>query len=216
MTRDKGMPRVFILLAACASLGFAQQYRFPQPARVPPRPAPQRSAPVPLRQIAPAPVPLRQFPAVAPAPIQQAAPAPAWRVAPAPAPAPVRQITSWPATVTPFPVFSRDVRVRSFRPGVVAWTPKGFGAPPVAMALREQRSILGPAPSPGLVFIPGYYSWSGGFVWIDPVWIAPPVVGAIWVEPYWTFDGATTEWAMQEGYWQSPDTDDHDATPDYR
>jgi hypothetical protein len=53
-----------------------------------------------------------------------------------------------PAQDEPRAVFGREVRGRAYRPAIVAQVPIGFGAPPVAMALREQRSIAGPAPSP--------------------------------------------------------------------
>jgi hypothetical protein len=72
------------------------------------------------------------------------------------------------------------------------------------MSIESQRIILGPAPRAGLVFVPGYYLWTDNrFLWIDPVWVPPPMIGAIWVEPNWVYEN--DEWIMQNGYWRNPD-----------
>src|SRR5258707_492976 len=40
-------------------------------------------------------------------------------------------------------------------------------------------------PGPEYVWIPGYWAWNGGWVWIGGRWVIRPHIGAIWVAPHW-------------------------------
>jgi hypothetical protein len=93
----------------------------------------------------------------------------------------------------------RVVQHRNYRPLVVV---RVYNRPPAVYGLQYQMQIAGPMPGPGMVFIPGYYTWTDRYVWVNPTWMAPPVVGAVWVAPQWTFDGS--QWNLQEGYWREP------------
>ncbi len=49
----------------------------------------------------------------------------------------------------------------------------------------REEIILAP-PSPGHVWIRGYWAWrGGGHVWIGGHWELPPRAGCVWVEPRW-------------------------------
>jgi hypothetical protein len=149
------MKSAFPILALCGSVSLLSA----QTSTAPPQ---QRAAPPP-----------RQVPAD-PAQTQAAQPQ---RVAPAPSAVPTRAVAlAYPGHQQ----FSREVRSLGYHPVIVTRVPRGSGSPPVAMQVREQHSIAGPAPGPGFVFIPGYYAWSGsGYVWYRPVWAMPPVSGAV-------------------------------------
>lgn len=109
------------------------------------------------------------------------------------------------AMVRPHAIFTRTVQSHAYRPNLVL--PHVFSTPPSSVPVSVQMERLGPAPRPGLVFIPGYYFWNEGptegFVWIDPVWAVPPVPGAVWIDPKWAYQD-NDQWALQEGYWQEP------------
>ena len=55
-----------------------------------------------------------------------------------------------------------------------------IGPPPVVVETPV------PAPGPGYVWTPGYYSWNGqAYVWVPGVWVVAPFPGARWVPPRW-------------------------------
>src|SRR2546430_1200579 len=51
-------------------------------------------------------------------------------------------------------------------------------APPV-----PQVEAVTPAPNPEFYWIPGYWSWNGGWVWIGGRWGPRPHPHAVWVGP---------------------------------
>jgi hypothetical protein len=80
----------------------------------------------------------------------------------------------------------RVVQHRSYRPAVVV---RVYDKPPVPWGLQYQIS--------------GYYTWSDAhYVWINPTWMEPPVVGARWITSQWTFDDG--QWNLHEVFWQEP------------
>ena len=54
-------------------------------------------------------------------------------------------------------------------------------APPPA-----QVEVVTVAPAPGLVWVGGYWGWTGGrYVWVSGGWHHPPRAGAVWVGGSW-------------------------------
>ncbi len=60
--------------------------------------------------------------------------------------------------------------------------------------------VVGVAPTPGYVWIHGYWNWVGGrHVWVNGYWTAPPHPGAHWVPHEWVrVDGG---YRLREGHW---------------
>jgi hypothetical protein len=57
-----------------------------------------------------------------------------------------------------------------------------------------------PRPSPGHVWIGGYWGWENGVhVWIGGEWVVPPSPGYVWVQPRWARHGH--RWQYVPGYW---------------
>jgi hypothetical protein len=55
-------------------------------------------------------------------------------------------------------------------------------APPPPMS----TVVIGVAPGPRYVWIPGYQSWNGSrYVWVAGRWVIPPRVGVVWVPAHW-------------------------------
>jgi len=71
----------------------------------------------------------------------------------------------------------------------------------VAVAPPPPRvEIIGTAPSPGYVWIDGYWSWSGGrHEWVGGRWEAPHR-GYRWVPHRWHHD--RDGWRLHEGHWE--------------
>jgi len=47
-------------------------------------------------------------------------------------------------------------------------------------------TVIGVAPGPGYVWIPGYHRWNGArYVWVGGRWMLPPRPGVVWVAPHW-------------------------------
>jgi hypothetical protein len=58
------------------------------------------------------------------------------------------------------------------------------------------------APGPGLVWIPGYYTWNGaGYAWVPGRWLPPPRPHAVWVPGRWVHD-KKLGWFFIEGHWR--------------
>jgi hypothetical protein len=54
--------------------------------------------------------------------------------------------------------------------------------PPVSTA------VIGVAPGPGYVWVPGYQRWNGSrYVWVAGRWTLPPRRGLVWVPPHTGF-----------------------------
>jgi hypothetical protein len=65
----------------------------------------------------------------------------------------------------------------------------------------DQVEVVGVAPSPGVVWVGGYYGWGGGrWVWHGGYWGHPPHPGAVWVHPYYAYRGGRHYYVR--GYWR--------------
>ena len=55
-------------------------------------------------------------------------------------------------------------------------------------------------PTPGYVWIPGYWAWApDGYYWVPGYWAAPPFVGALWTPGWWGWSDSAYIW--HAGYW---------------
>ena len=69
------------------------------------------------------------------------------------------------------------------------------GPPPV------RAEVIGVAPGPGYVWMPGYYRYNGGgYVWVGGRWDRPPRARARWVPGHWQRD--RRGWYYVEGHWR--------------
>ena len=69
------------------------------------------------------------------------------------------------------------------------------GPPPI------RAEVVGVAPGPGYVWVPGYYNYDrGGYVWVGGRWDRPPRVRARWVQGHWQRD--RHGWYYVEGHWR--------------
>src|SRR2546430_2324294 len=57
-----------------------------------------------------------------------------------------------------------------------------------------------PCPSPGYIWIPGYWAWADeGYYWIPGTWALAPSVGLLWTPGYWGWESGVYLW--HGGYW---------------
>ncbi len=57
-----------------------------------------------------------------------------------------------------------------------------------------------PCPSPGYIWIPGYWAWADeGYYWIPGTWALAPSVGLLWTPGYWGWESGAYLW--HGGYW---------------
>src|SRR5882757_9058036 len=57
-----------------------------------------------------------------------------------------------------------------------------------------------PCPSPGYIWIPGYWAWADeGYYWIPGTWALAPSVGLLWTPGYWGWENEVYLW--HGGYW---------------
>lgn len=62
---------------------------------------------------------------------------------------------------------------------------------------------VGPAPGPGWVYVPGYWTWTGRrYVWVDGNWRRPPRQGHIWVSGAWVAHSG--RYRYLPGRWATP------------
>src|SRR6266481_1680328 len=57
-----------------------------------------------------------------------------------------------------------------------------------------------PCPSPGYIWIPGYWAWADeGYYWIPGTWALAPSAGLLWTPGYWGWESGVYFW--HGGYW---------------
>jgi hypothetical protein len=79
-----------------------------------------------------------------------------------------------------------------------------IGTPPPAVVYDEP----GPPPSPGFVWIEGYWVPNGHhYRWVRGHWERPPYEGAYWTHPH--YDHYREGWQLHEGHWDREDHGDH-------
>jgi hypothetical protein len=62
-----------------------------------------------------------------------------------------------------------------------------------------REEVIGVAPSPGFVWISGYWNWVGNsHVWVNGYWTAPHP-GHVWVPHQWVRQG--DGWHLNRGHW---------------
>ncbi len=82
----------------------------------------------------------------------------------------------------------------------MAPAPGYYAGPVVAVAPPVARvEVIGVAPSPGYVWMGGYWNWVGRrHVWVEGRW-APGRPGYHWVPHTWVH--VNGGWRMNEGHW---------------
>lgn len=80
-------------------------------------------------------------------------------------------------------------------PGYVVEGPVMVAPPP------PRVEVIGVAPSPGLIWVGGYWNWVGGsHVWVAGHWEAPPRGYRVWVPHHWVaYRGG---WRLVPGHWR--------------
>ena len=69
------------------------------------------------------------------------------------------------------------------------------GPPPI------RAEVVGVAPGPGYVWLPGYYRYDGGgYLWVGGRWDRPPRRNARWERGHWQRD--RRGWYYVEGRWR--------------
>lgn len=66
--------------------------------------------------------------------------------------------------------------------------------PPVAKV-----EVITPAPSEDYHWIPGYWAWQNGWVWVPGQWVASPHPTAVWEPGVWAW--RPTGWVWRPGRW---------------
>jgi YXWGXW repeat-containing protein len=65
----------------------------------------------------------------------------------------------------------------------------------------ERVEVIGVAPSPGLVWVAGYWEWGGDdYVWVPGRWMAPEPGHRSWERGNWRHHGRGWYWAP--GHWR--------------
>ncbi len=73
-------------------------------------------------------------------------------------------------------------------------------APPPSPTSQPQEAVP-PQPSPGTIWIPGHYEYTGaGYAWQPGQWVTPPSQGASWVPPSW--QRQANGYVYVRGHWQ--------------
>ena len=63
-----------------------------------------------------------------------------------------------------------------------------------------QVEVVGEAPGPEFVWMPGIWTWQGNWVWISGRWVLRPRPDARWVSGHWTEH--RNGWVWVRGYWR--------------
>jgi hypothetical protein len=63
-----------------------------------------------------------------------------------------------------------------------------------------RQEVRAASPAPEYVWVPGYWLWDHGWVWVQGRWERPPERMATWVPGHWAQQG--TAWVWRPGRWQ--------------
>ncbi len=63
-----------------------------------------------------------------------------------------------------------------------------------------QQEVIVASPGPAYVWVPGYWSWHGRWVWVGGCWRIPPHRHVAWVGGHWAHRGHGYVWVG--GYWR--------------
>jgi hypothetical protein len=77
--------------------------------------------------------------------------------------------------------------------------PAGPTAPPPTVVVTQpppapQVEVIPVSPGPQFYWVPGYWSWNGGWVWVTGVWAPRPRPYAVWVQGHWAHRGHGYIW----------------------
>src|SRR5438105_8748765 len=61
------------------------------------------------------------------------------------------------------------------------------------------QEVIVASPGPEYVWVPGYYSWTGRWVWIRGSWVVRPHPHALWVAGHWAHRGHGYIWIGGHG-----------------
>ena len=90
----------------------------------------------------------------------------------------------------------RVVYVPTPTPAVPADTTVVYQAPPPPPA----QEVVVAAPGPAYVWVPGYWSWQGRWVWVGGRYVVRPHPHAVLVPGHWARHGHGYIWVS--GYWR--------------
>ena len=90
-------------------------------------------------------------------------------------------------------------------PAPAAEAPPAVSAPPQEIVVGEAPpppivEEVYAAPAPDFIWIGGYWSWTGAWVWVPGHYARPPHAGAVWVAGGWHARGRSWVWAG--GHWR--------------
>lgn len=108
-----------------------------------------------------------------------------------------------PQTVYPAPPPAGTGQVPPTAP-TVSYLPPPQPAPAAPVMTTEappppQVEVVPVAPGPDYYWMPGYWNWNGGWVWIGGNWVIRPWHGAVWVGGGWARHGRRYVWVG--GHW---------------
>jgi hypothetical protein len=63
-----------------------------------------------------------------------------------------------------------------------------------------QAEVVVAAPGPNYIWMPGYWSWQGHWVWVSGAYVVRPYAHAHWVRGHWVHHGYG--WVWVGGYWR--------------
>jgi hypothetical protein len=72
-------------------------------------------------------------------------------------------------------------------------------SPPPAVPAPPPEAVV-VTPGPAYVWVPGYWSWNGSWVWVAGHYVVPPHPRAVWVGPHWGHGPHGYVWIR--GYWR--------------
>jgi hypothetical protein len=88
-----------------------------------------------------------------------------------------------------------DTKSLPVPPPPVAPSSVAPGAPP-----PPEVEVIPVRPNPAFVWVPGWWAWNGGWIWLHGYWGRPPVRGAVWIGGQWEPWHGRYVW--RRGHWR--------------